>query len=371
MLELAVLGVGVEYAYPFLVGPPRCSKEDSARFLRPLNVSRTIILPVEYMVGLRIGAGGWDYFQVPGQDSLKAYSSVFDFVEVNSTYYEYPNMKAVSSWRSRVPESFEFSVRCHRDLVQALEPNRGINALKVLERMEKVCSTLHASLLAILVPAKIGLNEEELASGLEEVLSTFHADDTKIAVELRGGLSKKVLRVLEDNDAVHCVDLSTQQPAYESNIVYSRLFGKGQHNVYEFDDKELREIATKASAPKLEKSILAFHGVRMYRDAGRLKSFLQKGKFPHITGQTGLDSLKEVLEEDASFTATKSEIVSSQGWKLFDLTEDERIRAGEVLGQLQDRTYTSLDDTIASLKAQFPPEGLVGKTIHAKTQHNS
>lgn len=323
------------------------------------------------MVGLRVGAGGWAYFQVPGKDSLKAYSSVFDFVEVNSTYYEYPGLKTVSSWRSRVPEGFEFSVRCHKNLVQAFEPNHGIDAPKVLERMEKVCSTLHASFLTILVPARIGLNEEGLASGLEDALSTFHASGTRIAVELRGGLSEKVLRVLEENDAVHSVDLSRQQPAYESKMLYSRLFGKGQDNVYEFDEGELREIATKASAPKFEKSILAFHGVRMYRDAGRLKSFLQKGKFPQITGQTGLDSLKEVLQEDASFPATKSELVAKEGWKLFDLTEDERTRAAEVLGELPDRTFPSLDDVMASLKPLLPPEGRVGKTIHAKTQYNT
>jgi hypothetical protein len=32
-----------------------------------------------------IGAGGWAYFQVPGVNSLAAYSKVFNFVEVNST----------------------------------------------------------------------------------------------------------------------------------------------------------------------------------------------------------------------------------------------------------------------------------------------
>ncbi len=323
------------------------------------------------MVGLWVGAGGWAYFQVPGQDSLKAYSSVFDFVEVNSTYYEYPSLKAVSSWRSRVPEGFEFSVRCHKDLVQAFGPSRDIDGAKVLERMERVCNTLHSSFMVILVPAKTGLEERELASGLGEALSTFHASGTKIAVELRDGSSQKVLSVLEDNDAVHCVDLSRQQPGYESDMLYSRLFGKEQDNVYQFDDKELREIATKASSPKFEKSILAFHGVRMYRDAGRLKSFLRKGKFPQITGQTGVASLKEVLQEDASFPATKSELIARQGWKLFDLTDDERTRAAEVLRELPDRIFLTLDDAMASLMALFPPQGPAGTTVHARTQHNS
>src|SRR2546426_8148856 len=37
----------------------------------------------EGMGQIRIGAGGWDYFNIPNGDRLKAYSSAYDFVEVN------------------------------------------------------------------------------------------------------------------------------------------------------------------------------------------------------------------------------------------------------------------------------------------------
>jgi uncharacterized protein YecE (DUF72 family) len=32
-----------------------------------------------------VGTGGWAYFKVPGESSLKAYSEVFNFIEVNYT----------------------------------------------------------------------------------------------------------------------------------------------------------------------------------------------------------------------------------------------------------------------------------------------
>jgi uncharacterized protein YecE (DUF72 family) len=38
-----------------------------------------------------VGTGGWAYFKVSDKPSLKAYSEVFNFVEVNHTFYEYPN----------------------------------------------------------------------------------------------------------------------------------------------------------------------------------------------------------------------------------------------------------------------------------------
>ena len=51
-----------------------------------------------------IGAGGWAYFQVPGMDSLAAYSKAFDFVEVNSTFYTNPSIEMVRSWRRSIEE---------------------------------------------------------------------------------------------------------------------------------------------------------------------------------------------------------------------------------------------------------------------------
>jgi len=158
------------------------------------------------------------------------------------------------------------------------------------------------------------------------------------------------LKILHDHNAVHGVDISTEDPRVDASILYSRLFGKGKENIYEFDDNELQSIATKASGPKFEKSILAFHGVRMYGDAARLKTFVSSGKFPSLTGQVGLGSLGEILKEDARFPTTKSQLIEEQGWKLYDKSGEERARAREVLERLPERTYPTLDDVLASLK---------------------
>src|SRR5881397_1293687 len=82
-----------------------------------------------------VGTGGWAYFQVSDQDSLRAYGSVFNFVEVNSTYYEYPDLRAVAVWRSRVPKIFEFAVRSHQDLVKAIRAGQELMLIRVLDKM--------------------------------------------------------------------------------------------------------------------------------------------------------------------------------------------------------------------------------------------
>jgi uncharacterized protein YecE (DUF72 family) len=297
-----------------------------------------------------IGAGGWDYFSIPNGDRLKAYSSAYDFVEVNSTYYQLPSPATVASWRKRVPPEFEFSVRCQKDVAELHRLALTPETICIIGSMEKICGRLRASVLTILIPKAL-VGDKELVPKLNAFFSTLSLGRTRIAIEFRGGEpTEKTLETLQDHDAAHSVDISTQDPKVESSILYSRLFGKGKKNVYEFDDNELQDIAAKASGPKFEKSILAFHGVRMYKDAARLKTFLNSGRFPSLTGQVGLESLSEVLMEDAEFPTSKSQLVREQGWKLFDKTTKERVRTRVFLEKLPEGAYRTLDDVLASLK---------------------
>ena len=298
---------------------------------------------------LRIGAGGWDYFSIPHGDRLKAYASAYDFVEVNSTYYRLPSLATVASWGRRVPPGFEFSVRCLRDVAELHQLELTPKTVRIIDSMEKICRRLRASVLTMLIPKALA-GDKDLASKLNKFLSTISLGRTRMAIEFRGGEpTDDVLKILRDRDAVHSVDISIQDPKAEPSILYSRLFGKGKENVYEFDDNELKDIAAKASGPKFEKSILAFHGVRMYRDAARLKTFLNSGEFPSLTGQIGLESLGQVLKEDTLFPTSKSKLLEEQGWKLFDKTTKERVRVGVVFEKLPERTYASLDDLLACL----------------------
>jgi uncharacterized protein YecE (DUF72 family) len=298
---------------------------------------------------LSIGAGGWDYFSVPSGDRLKAYSSAYDFVEVNSTYSRLPSPVAVSTWCRRVPPGFEFSVRCHKDLAELHRLELNPKSVHIIGSMEKICRQLRASVLTVLIPKEL-VRDKELPPKLDAFLSTISIGRTRVAFEFRGGEpTDDTLKTLRGHDAMQSVDLSRQYRNVESSILYSRLFGKGKQNIYEFDDNELQDIATKASGPKFEKSILAFHGVRMYRDAARLKTFLNSGKFPSLTGQVGLESLSEVLSEDTRFPTSKSRLVDEQGWKLFDVTAEERVRARVFLEKLPEKTYTTIDEVLSSI----------------------
>jgi len=301
-----------------------------------------------------IGAGGWAYFQVPGLHPLVAYSTAFDFVEVNSTFYEIPCLKLVESWRRLAPPNFEFAVRCNKALTHKCKFQPIPEAFEVLKKMTATCNILKAEFLHVQTPASF----QPTKANVDLMRNFFSSADLKgirVALEIRGGdrpLNPDLVKMMQDYNMIHCVDLSKdEEPAYESDILYSRLFGKGPHNVYQPADEELRKIDRKASRGKHKTVAVSFHFVRMYKDAARFKIYKETGKFPMVTKSTGLDSLTEVLREDAKFPSSREELIRHQGWKLIDLKEDKRVHAAYMLERLPEKTYNSVDEVVETLQS--------------------
>jgi uncharacterized protein YecE (DUF72 family) len=311
---------------------------------------------MKLMAEYRIGAGGWAYFQVPGIDPLAAYSKAFNFVEVNSTFYETPPLKQVASWRERVPVDFEFSVRCHKDLTHKYKLEPTSQAHEVLLRSIEICRTLKAPILLLETPSSFKVTAKK-ANAVRDLVTSTNMSGIRVAWEIRGEGQGKQLpeylqKVMQDLDIIHCVDISREDPAYRADILYTRLFGKGKHNIYQFDDKELRQIHEKAKKGKEKKVVLSFHGLKMYLDAARFKVYDEKLILPPVTRSVGLSSLREVLSEDAKFPSTKKDLIEVQGWKVFDSTPTERIHASEVLEALTEKSYQSLDEVMATLRSE-------------------
>jgi len=301
-----------------------------------------------------IGTGGWGYFQVPGLHPLVAYSRAFNFVEVNSTFYQLPSMKEVENWRKLVPSDFQFSVRAHRSITHDNKLQPKTKTFKALEKMKQTCRALKANIMHLQTPPSLKLDNAS-ASNLDDLLTSADLGKIRIALEVRSARSSELVpelvRIMQDHAMIHCVDLARgEKPAYPSDTLYTRLFGKGSHNRYQPTDEELAEVDHEASSGNLEKAAMSFHFVRMYKDAARMKIYKATGKFPSITKSIGLHSLDETLSEDAHFPMTKQELIYSQGWKLFDMTKDRRMHASDLLTKLPERTYNNLNEVIEVLR---------------------
>ncbi len=300
-----------------------------------------------------IGTGGWAYFQVPGIKPLQAYSRAFDFVEVNSTFYEMPSPRAVKNWRRTVTPDFEFSVRCHRRVTHKnqLEPTE--ETYKTFNEMVRICQDLNSDFLVLQTPASLQFTNEKIES-IRNFFASSNLKGIRIAWEIRQRQGRppptSLINLMKDNNFIHCVDLSKDNPAYDSDTIYTRLFGKGEHNIYQFTDEELKAIDKRATAKDHDTIAVSFHCVKMYKDAARLKMYKQKGKFPSVTRSTGTKSLLEVLREDAKFPSTKQELVKHQGWKIIDSTPEKRIRASEMLQKLPDKTFRKIGEVKDALE---------------------
>ncbi len=300
------------------------------------------------MTDYLVGTGGWAYFNVPGKLRLKAYSEVFNFAEVNCTFYEYPNTRKVEEWRKTVPDDFTFAVRCHQDLTHRIGLKPVDEAYYVLGKMVTYCEVLDAPFLVLETPERYVMNQEEVDRA-RDFFSSASLPGVRLVWEVRAPVTAAVIDLMQDFNAVQCVDLSRETPSAESDIVYSRLFGKGKHNIYQFTDNELLDVdqEIKNISPRI--AALSYHGVRMNTDAARYVQFKKTGTFLPVTSFTGVDSARAVISEDAQFPLSKSELIEKQGWKVIDLTLDKRVHLSEVLSKVPGKTYNSVDEVAEAL----------------------
>jgi uncharacterized protein YecE (DUF72 family) len=296
-----------------------------------------------------IGTGGWAYFKVPDKPPLKAYSEVFNFVEVNYTFYEYPDTRMVEGWRRTVPDDFTFAVRCHQDLTHRAGLKPVDEAYYVLGRMVTYCGILDAPFLVLETPARYVMNQDAVDRA-RDFLSSANLRGVRLVWEVRAQVTAAAVDLMRDFNMIECVDLSVETPSVESDILYSRLFGKGKHNVWQFTDDELLTIDHEVDGINPRIAALSYHGVRMNMDAARYMQYKKAGTFVPITDFTGVDSARAVLFEDTQFPISKSELIENQGWKVIDITLDKRVHLGELLANIPDKTYISVDEVAEALE---------------------
>jgi uncharacterized protein YecE (DUF72 family) len=180
----------------------------------------------EYLVG----TGGWAYFKFPGKSSLRAYSEVFDFVEVNQTFYDYPDVRVVERWRKIVPRDFTFAVRCHQDLTHRIGLKPVDEAYQVFGQMIAYCGFLEAPFLILETPASYVMSSENVERARDFFFSA-NLRGVRLVWEIRAPVTPAAVDLMRQFDVVHSVDLSREEPSFKSDVVYSRVFGKGKHKI--------------------------------------------------------------------------------------------------------------------------------------------
>ena len=297
-----------------------------------------------------VGAGGWGYFS----GGLEAYAKAFRFAEVNATFYRRIPEAMARHWRTRVPSDFVFSIKANRDVTHAGRLRASAAARDAFGHSLRTARILRAPFVILETPASLKIESDQVA-GLGDLVGMADRG-IRIGLEARAyagkALPRGLHRTMEETGILDVVDLSQTGPRLAGDTQYTRLFGPGPHNVYQFDDEELRAI-DRAGGDAVRVAF-TFHGVRMYSDATRFLTFKRTGVFPAATPSRGLASLEAVLMPDARFPSSKDDLVQRHGWKLIDLDDQTRAHAYRLLSALPRQTFRSIGEVVQALGAGVP-----------------
>lgn len=222
---------------------------------------------------IRVGTGGWSDNDPP-YNRLARYSQTFDFVEVNSTFYQFPPIRAVRLWRRTVPEPFVFAVKCSRIVTheERLQPTE--RGLESLERMVEICNELRAKVLVLQTPRTMRFDDKDV-EGFRDLLASVRLQGLTLGLDPGGRYLVRIplnfLRLMEDCRIIHVVDLLKEEPVYVHEVLYSRLFG------VMVSDDDLAVLLKRIECSRSREAYVGFHYLKMVDPALRLLRMLGRG----------------------------------------------------------------------------------------------
>ena len=224
-----------------------------------------------------IGAGGWAYYPTDQEDKLRSYARRFNFVEVNSTFYQIPRLSTVRSWRRRVPRDFTFAVKCHHSATHVNELKPIEDTFSTFRRMNEICHLLKSDILVVQTPSRINYNDKKIS----DIKNTFNSLSLKpkLAWETRtqgdNPIPRKISDLMAELDITPIVDLSKETPPQKTTTLYSRLFSRVDQGKLEYDEEDVENITRRIRESGANTVYLAFHGIRMYNDASNFQEFYE------------------------------------------------------------------------------------------------
>ena len=104
--------------------------------------------------------------------------------------------------------------------------------------MVTYCRLLNSPFLVLETPASYILDKKKHKCG-EGFFSSSDLNGVRLVWEIRAPVTQQAVDLMQDFDIIHCVDISRSNQPQWSDVGYTRLFGKGKHNIYQFTDEEL------------------------------------------------------------------------------------------------------------------------------------
>lgn len=196
-----------------------------------------------------IGTSGWSYKEWIGpfyskedKSMLRAYTKVFDTVEIDSTFYRYPSKGMVMGWARYSREGFVFTAKLPQVITH--EKKLGLSQEveddleKFLEVMEPLWLSGKLGCVLIQLPPRFAYQPEGVASFFKLLPS-----HVRFAVEFRDNswMREETWSLLEKYKVAYTIvdePLLAPEVHLTSNIAYFRWHGRGSRPWYDYRYKK-------------------------------------------------------------------------------------------------------------------------------------
>jgi uncharacterized protein YecE (DUF72 family) len=137
-----------------------------------------------------VGCSGWSYsawqgpfypVNIEGSHWLNYYAHIFDYVEIDSSFYRIPNIFTVKNWYKKTPENFRFTAKFPKVITHDKQLK---DASRELERFFEVMYPLADKILTLLIQLPPSL---KITEGIENLRKLIPELDGRFryAVEVR------------------------------------------------------------------------------------------------------------------------------------------------------------------------------------------
>ena len=205
------------------------------------------------MVKISLGTAGWDYKDWVGSfypkkldraHYLEYFSTYFNIVEINSTFYNLPSENMVINWYNRVPKQFRFIVKVWQKITHELNNSELENRIfEFFNRIKPLKEKIFGYLLQF--PPWFIFTENHL----EQLVYLIKAIPTKYnyIIELRDNSWFKPEIVSKFINGENIILGTTYMPGIKpyyrknQNIYYIRLIGDRELNIFNRIQRDQKE----------------------------------------------------------------------------------------------------------------------------------
>ncbi len=217
---------------------------------------------------VRVGCSGWNYRDwrervypkgCPPSRWLEHYSTLFETVEVNSTFYRLASRDAVARWVEQTPPHFSFTLKMSRYITHVKRLTAlDVGIQKFYERIEPLTATPKMGPTLWQLPENFHRDDDRLAAALEALPPGRHAFEFRH----RSWFAAPVYDLLRGHNAALTIGDHPERPFQSHEMTADWTFvrfhygARGRRGNY--SKSELEEWAQRLDLWRREVEVLAY-----------------------------------------------------------------------------------------------------------------